>query len=149
MPASYNHLAVHIVFSTKNRYRFLTQDKRESMHKYLAGIINNHKGKTLIIGGTEDHVHILCIMPKEMSLADYIRTIKANSSKWFRQNYLDKFSWQTGYGAFAVSKSVLPRVEEYIANQEEHHKKQDFEAEFKQLVESHGLVYEAPRDEED
>ena len=119
------------------------------MHKYLSGIIDNLKGKSVIVGGTEDHIHILCIMPKELSLADFVRALKANSSKWFRQNCLDKFSWQTGYGAFAVSKSVFPIVVEYIANQEEHHKKQDFNEEFRKLVESHGLVYEAPKDEDD
>jgi len=142
MPTSYNHLAVHIVFSTKKRYKFLTGDKRTEMHKYIGGIIKNIKGHPILINGVDDHVHILCIMPKEMSLAQFVQTIKSNSSKWFGQMHHDKFAWQTGYGAFAVSKSVMPSVEEYIRNQEQHHQGQSFEDEFKKMVELHGFIYE-------
>lgn len=149
MPISFNHLAVHIVFSTKNRHKFLKGDKRTEMYKYIGGIIKNTKGNPITVNGTEDHIHILCIMPKELSLAEFVRTIKSNSSKWFRENHMDKFAWQKGYGAFAVSKSVMTSVEEYIKNQEHHHQKQSSEEEFKKMVELHGFVYDTSLENED
>jgi REP element-mobilizing transposase RayT len=141
MPDSYCFLAVHIVFSTKDRLRFLSSKTAPVMHRYIAGIIKNCEGHPIIINGTDDHIHILCLMPKEMSIAKLVLTIKANSSKWFKANHNSKFSWQRGYSAFAVSKSVLSKVETYIKGQQEHHKKTSFMDEFKQLLEKHGLAY--------
>ncbi len=148
MPTSYCHMAAHIVFSTKNRYKFLTGEKRLEMHKYICGIIKNHKGHPIIINGIDDHIHILCTLPKEMSIAQFVQTLKSNSSKWFSATHNPKFAWQTGYGAFAVSKSMQNKVEIYIDNQEAHHKDTTFEDEFRKLVESHGLVYDKTHDSE-
>jgi putative transposase len=52
------------------------------------------------------------------------------------------FEWQAGYGAFSVSKSAEPEVTAYIHNQEEHHRKWKFTAEFVALLEKHGIPYE-------
>lgn len=138
MPTSYCHLTVHIIFSTKERYRFITNEIKDALQHYIGGIINNHNGQSIIIGGTDDHAHILCLMPKEMSIADFVRSIKSNSSKWIHDKYHADFSWQTGYAAFAVSKSNVEAVRNYILNQEEHHKKESFQVEFDKFMKAHG-----------
>jgi len=142
MPDSYCYIAIHIIFSTKERFKFLFGDHLHSMHKYIAGIIINVEGKPIIINGTDDHVHILALMPKDMPIAEFVRTIKSNSSKWFRNALNPKFAWQQGYAAFSVSRSVLDSVIEYIRNQNAHHKTMSFEEEFKTYIEKHGFVYE-------
>ncbi len=142
MPESYCHIATHIVFSTKDRYPFLTGSKRTETHLYIGGIIKNLQGHPIIINGVEDHIHILCLLPKETSIAKFVQTIKSNSSKWFSQTHINKFAWQQGYAAFSVSKSSISEVETYIKNQELHHKRISFVDEFKQYVEKHGFVYD-------
>lgn len=139
MATSYCFMAVHIVFSAKERYPFLSGEYGKLMHQYLAGIIRNIKGDPLIINGMPDHVHVLCLLPKEMSIADFVRTIKANSSKWFREKHNSKFQWQVGYAAFSVSKSSLEPVKHYIVEQQTHHAKLQSIDEMRILVEKHGM----------
>lgn len=142
MPDSYCYLATHIIFSTKERFSFLIGQSKKDMHSYIAGIIKNFEGHPLIINGIDDHIHVLCLLPKDMSVSKFVQTIKSNSSKWFSAKYNNKFAWQRGYAAFAVSKSNVERVFEYIKSQEEHHKKISFVDEYKQYIEKHGFVYE-------
>lgn len=126
MPTSLCQIAVHIVFGTKLHKPVLT----DNIHPYIHGIITNLGGIPVCLNGTADHIHILCYLPKEHSISDFVRTIKANSSKWFRQRN-PRMEWQKGYAAFGVSKTNIPSVEEYIRNQKEHHQKVDFAEEMR------------------
>jgi len=91
------------------------------------------------IGGTDNHVHLLLVLPPKLSLSHAMRAIKANSSKWMNENG-HLFAWQEGYAAFSVSASLVEAVGEYIRNQPEHHKKRTFEQEFLALLKKHGIV---------
>jgi len=137
MPSSLCHLAVHIVFSTKNHKTWIKKPLQGIRHSYLAGIINNTGGKAICINGIEDHVHILCLMPKDLSIGQFLAKIKANSSKWFSREYYPEFSWQDGYAAFSVSKSNIDAVKRYIENQEEHHHHTSAIEEFEKLLKRH------------
>jgi len=137
MPATYCHLALHIVFSTRNRTTWLKEPLGMEMHKYLSGIITNLNGLSMQIGGDDDHVHILCLAPKEISLVEFMTKLKANSSKWFREHSQLDFHWQDGYAAFSVSKSQIPIIKEYIINQKTHHQHRTFEEEFNSLLQKH------------
>ncbi len=97
--------------------------------RYINGIIENISGKLLAAGGDEDHVHILFALPKDKSLIDCVRTIKSNSSRWFRENYNAEFEWQKGYAAFSVSRSNVYVVSRYIRNQQEHHRQMTLQEE--------------------
>jgi REP element-mobilizing transposase RayT len=140
MPQSLAQIYLHSVFSTKNRIPFL-KDKtfRASPHAYLAGICKNLESPALIIGGVEDHVHLLTRHSK--NLAVFIREIKRSSSKWVKQERRDlaDFHWQAGYGAFSVSPSHVPALTEYIRNQEHHHLRHTFQDEFRRLCEKYGV----------
>lgn len=137
MPASFCHLAAHIIFTTKNHKTWLKKPLQPQMHAYLAGIIKNIGGIPIKINGIEDHVHILCLLPKDLSIGEFMAKIKANSSKWFRQTHCPEFSWQDGYAAFSVSKSNLNSVENYIINQDEHHHHTTAIEEFEALIKKH------------
>ena len=108
MAGTHTRLLYHIVFSTKTREPWLKGVFKNDLFSYMAGIVKNLDGKALIINGAADHVHLLCQLPAKISVAEAVRTIKANSSRWVRQERdLSTFAWQEGYGGFAVSKSVV------------------------------------------
>ena len=85
MSNSYTSLAYHIVFSTKYRKPMLTEAVCKETYKYIGGIVANKEGQLLEIGGIENHVHLLTSCSPRMTLANFVRDIKANSSKWLRQ----------------------------------------------------------------
>ena len=137
MPASFCHMAVHIIFTTKNHHTWLKKPLQAVMYKYIASTIDHIGGYAITVGGTEDHLHILCTLPKDKSIGEFMANIKANSSKWFRTQYCAEFAWQDGYGAFSVSKSNLQTVAKYIENQEEHHHHTSTVSEFEALIKKH------------
>ncbi|MBL8123856.1 MAG: IS200/IS605 family transposase [Pyrinomonadaceae bacterium] len=123
----------HIVFSTKNRFRFIDPEIEDELYAYIGGILRNHDGKLLSAGGDADHGHLLVSMSKNHLVPDLIGSVKRDSSKWIKTKGFkySKFGWQDGYSAFSVGYSQIPVVEKYIANQKEHHKKHLFEDEMR------------------
>src|ERR1700722_2515667 len=141
--SSFTSLLYHVVFSTKYRKPTLTESIRSETYRYIGGIIANKNGAMLEIGGIDDHVHILMSCPATIALAEFIRDIKANSSKWLHEEkHQANFQWQTGYSAFTVSCSQLEAVRQYICNQAEHHRKISFEDEFRLVLRRHGITFE-------
>jgi REP element-mobilizing transposase RayT len=100
------------------------------------------ESKVEIINGTADHIHILFLQNQNHSIAEITKNIKGNSSHWINQNNFvkGKFAWQTGYGAFSVSESMVNVVKKYIANQKEHHKRISFAEEYRKFEEKYGFV---------
>ena len=144
MAHSYISSVFHIVFSTKQRMQLIPADRQSRLWNYLAGIARNHGMQVLAVGGTENHVHILVVLPADIALSDAVRTLKANSSRWVRE--IDHFfAWQGGYGAFSVSPSQLDRVKQYIANQPVHHRTHSFEQEFLAMLQAANIGFEPDR----
>ena len=141
MAHSYVSSVFHIVFSTKERMQRIRPEHQPRLWNYLAGIGRNHGMQVLAVGGMENHVHMLVVLPSDMALSDAVRTLKANSSRWVRET--DRlFAWQQGYGAFSVSPSQLERVKRYIANQPQHHRTYSFEQEFLAMLQAANICLE-------
>ena len=142
MAHSYVSSVFHVVFSTKQRMQLIRTDNLSRLWNYLAGIARNHGMQVLAVGGTENHVHILVVLPADTALSDAVRTLKANSSRWMRET--DRlFAWQEGYGAFSVSPSQLERAKQYIANQPAHHATHSFEQEFLAMLQAANIEFKA------
>jgi len=139
MSQSFAALWYHVVFATKDRQPWLV-NCGTTMHDYLGGIIREIGGLSRMIGGYHDHVHLLASFRQDMSVAEAVRLLKTNSSKWWREREA-RFSWQNGYAAFSVSVSQLERVESYIARQAEHHRQQSFHEELVEFLDRHGVIY--------
>ena len=127
---SYANLLYHIVFGTKGRLPFITDELKPRLHEYLGGTARGLGGTAFEINGMSDHVHLLVRLKTTHRLDYFMRDLKANSSKWANDKINGKFEWQRRYGAFTVSESQFPVVQNYICNQEAHHTKFDFKQEF-------------------
>jgi REP element-mobilizing transposase RayT len=145
MPQSLAQVYLHIVFSTKLRRPFLkSKELRIDVHAYLAATLNNVECPALIVDGVEDHIHALCRLGRKITIANLIRDIKKSSSSMLhdRSAALRQFAWQSGYGAFSISPSHIPALTRYIENQEEHHKTETFQGEFRRLLRKYGIDYD-------
>lgn len=141
MAHSFSRIHLHLVFSTKDRRNAIAKEWQPRLWAYLGGICRNHEIIPLAIGGTENHVHLLIQLPPTIAPAKAVALLKANSSKWMGEQG-HAFSWQEGYGAFSVSSSNLDRVIRYIQDQDAHHRKTNFEDEFRALLRKHGVEYD-------
>ncbi len=144
MPQSYACLHYHFVFSTKGRMPLLTAELRPQLFEYFGGILRAHGGCLLAAGGIADHVHLLAGLSREIAVAEALRLVKTNSSKWLHETGAAdlSFAWQAGYGAFTVSHSQLDVVRRYLARREEHHRTQTFQDEFRELLRRHGIEFD-------
>ena len=132
----------HLVFSTKERKEY-PLEQMQHLHRYMVGIAKNNEFHILVAGGALDHVHLLLALPTVTPVAKAVQSLKGGSSKWFNEEYSSSdFAWQQGFAVFSVSQSQLDAVAGYIRNQEEHHKKRDFRAEFIALLEKNGVQYD-------
>ncbi len=144
MPQSFAAMYAHIIFSTKNREPFVDKSWQNRLYEYLGGICKGNKLALLAVGGMPDHIHLLVSMGREHSVAEIVRLIKSNSSKWIHEEIkgMQAFAWQSGYGAFSVSQSQLASVKKYIHGQEAHHRKLSFREEFLTFLKKHDLAYD-------
>lgn len=145
MSQSLVKLWVHLIFSTKNRYPFLSDRAlRLDMHAYLASMLRSNNCETTIVGGVEDHVHALFALSKNHSLAFVVKEIKRTSSAWIKDvsGQYKNFHWQAGYGGFSVSQSQVEEVAIYIQQQEEHHKRVSFQDEYRAFLRKFGVEFD-------
>ena len=145
MPQSLSAVYGHLIFSTKERGPFFRDAaKRAELHAYLGGISKQLDCAPIMVGGVEDHVHLLGRIGRTITHAHWVKELKRVSSIWLKQQgpgYAD-FRWQAGYGLFSVSQSNLDQVREYIAKQEEHHRKLTFQDEFRLVLQRHHVEWD-------
>ena len=144
MANTFTKLNIHIVFHVKSTSVFIRAKELPLVFAYIGGVINNIGGYPITVGGVDNHIHILATMPKTMSVSDFVKTIKANSSRWIKtlDKYYEDFAWQEGYGAFCVSPSLLKKTIRYIETQEEHHHKESVHAEFIRFLQENGIEFD-------
>jgi putative transposase len=139
MPHTYSANHVHCVFSTKERADLIREP--EALWRYLAGVARGKHIPLIAAGGTANHVHLLPDLPPTILLAQAVRDLKGNSSRWMNQQH-PPFAWQQGYGAFSLGQSQRQTVISYIGRQPEHHKKWSFEEEFITLLRRYHITYD-------
>jgi putative transposase len=143
MPQSLANLLAHLIFSTKNRERFLVDaNVRRRTHAYLAAVLSDINSPALIVGGVEDHLHILCQLSRTSALSEVIEHLKVSSSKWLKTQGIERFSWQRGYGAFSISQSQVADVVAYIEGQEEHHQRMTFQEEYRLFLRRYRISFD-------
>lgn len=144
MPQSLVKNFIHIVFSTKYRNDLIDEKIENELYAYIASICKDYESTALQIGGTENHIHILCLLSRKISLMKLVQEIKAHSSKWIKtkgEKY-NNFYWQDGYGAFSVNPKEIYVVQQYIKNQKEHHTNKSFENELTGFLKRYRVEYD-------
>lgn len=144
MAGTYTQIHLHLVFAVQNRHSLIHDSWKERLYQYITGIIQTQKHKVVIINGMPDHLHIVIGMKPTQSLSELMQDIKGSSSKWINDNKLSagKFAWQQGYGAFSYNRSQLPKLIDYVKNQEEHHKKKRFSEEYKDFLKAFEVEFD-------
>ncbi len=144
MANTYTQLLIQVVFAVQGRQNLIFESHREQIEKYICGIINHKQSKPLAIYCNPDHCHILIGLQPSQSIADLVRDIKANSSKYINEKkwMMGKFEWQEGYGAFTYSRSQLNVVVNYILNQPEHHRNKTFKEEYLEFLKKFEIVFD-------
>ena len=122
----------------------IPSDFKEELYAYMATTFRGQGCDTFRIGGTNNHVHIACTLPRQMAVSDLIRKVKRTTSVWIKTKgeRFSKFAWQTGYGVFSFGQSQLDDVVQYVDNQEEHHKTRSFQDEFRAFMKKYGLDFD-------
>jgi putative transposase len=144
MAHTYASSLFHCTFSTKGRRRLITAELQERLWPFMGGIARENKMRALIVGGVEDHVHLLLPLPTTLSIAQALQLIKGGSSKWIHDTFPKhrNFAWQEGYGAFSIGVSQVDRTIRYVQLQPEHHRKKTFQEEFLAILKKHGIQYD-------
>ena len=144
MPQSLSYVPLHVVFSTKHRSSLITPDLRTELYPYLAGILQKKNCDVIQIGGMPDHVHLLFTLGRTVSIAELVRDLKSDATKWIKEKRRERseFSWQAGYGSFGVGPRDVDMIVRYIQNQETHHKQVSFQDEFRKLLREHNIEWD-------
>jgi putative transposase len=143
--ASHQQPLYHIVFSTKERRPLLQEESfRKNVWPYMAGVASNLEGHAIRVGGFIDHAHLLRRIPARVAVADFVRQLKASTSKHINDEGKAnlKFHWQDGYGAFTMSRSKVDVVSAYIDRQMEHHRERTFQDEYLKMLADHEVEHD-------
>ena len=143
MSQSLSKLYIHLIFHIKNNSVTIRNEDKKKLFAYMGAIIKDNDSIPILINGTNDHIHILCVMSKNIALAKLIEEIKRHSSRWIKtvDQHYKQFAWQGGYAGFSVSQSLHDKTRHYIEIQEEHHKKMTFKEELFAFLKEYGIDY--------
>ncbi len=134
---------MHCVWATHERRPLIKPALQQRLWPYLGGIARESKMKALVVGGAEDHVHVLLSIPATLSVAKSIQLLKGNSSKWIHDTFKQHWDlqWQEGYGAFSIGISGIEETRKYIQSQAAHHRRMTFKEELETFLNKHGMEY--------
>lgn len=132
---------VHTIWGTYDHQRNLSKDLRVKIFQHFVERAQEINIMIFKMNIQPEHVHLLINLPSNKTMADAAQLFKGECSTWINDNNLmqGKFSWQRGYGAYSVSSSQVAVVENYIKNQDAHHKRKTFQEEYKEWAMKYGL----------
>ena len=144
MPQSLVYNYTHIIFSTKDRYPFIDKQISTELFNYLGGACRELECKPIIVGGHDDHVHLVVLLSQKIALMKLMETIKSHSSKWIKTkgNKYEKFFWQKGYGAFSINPTQIDIVCQYVKEQSMHHQSKSFKEEYIAFLKKYNVKYD-------
>jgi putative transposase len=144
MAQSLSKLYIHLIFHIKNSSVPIRHQDKKDLYAYIGSIIKDSGSIPILINGICDHVHILCVMSKNIALAKLTEEIKRHSSRWIKtlNPYYKDFAWQGGYSGFSVSQSLYDKTKRYIENQEAHHRIMPFKEELVVFLKEYGIDFD-------
>lgn len=134
-------MMVHVVFSTRGQEPMITDAIRDLLYAALSGILESIDCFAVEIGGTPNHVHLLTKTSVNISVDDYLETVKSRSEAWINERFelAVPFAWQESSVAFSVSRWGAEELIESIRKQEEIHRNKSFQEELVELLKENGI----------
>ncbi len=144
MANTYTQIHIQCVIAVKYRASQIRPEWKDQLEKFITGILQNYGHKMLAIYAMPDHLHLFFGFRPNQSLADLMRIVKSESTKWINDKQFTNavFNWQEGYGAFSYSRSHVEKVVEYVLNQQEHHHNKTFLEEYEQFLKQFNIEYD-------
>lgn len=142
---SHTHISsfFHFLWSTKDRQNFIADSIKPRFYQYICGIVRTHGGSVLTLGGTENHVHLLCYTPETLSNSVLMNRVKTRSSAWLHQTFADchLLKWETGYVSLGVSDSKIEEIKKFVKIQERYHQKHSYEDELLTILNQNNIEF--------
>ncbi|HPG39983.1 MAG TPA: IS200/IS605 family transposase [bacterium] len=137
----YVRIWVHLIWSTKNRDKVITEKIQPLLINHL---IENAKQKEIyldMVNCMADHCHLLLSLSTTQNIGKIVQLLKGESSHWINKNnfFHGHFEWQEEYFAISVSESQVNQVRQYINKQKDHHHKRTFTEEYSLLIKNVGF----------
>ena len=145
MAQSLSKIYIHLIFHIKSTSLKIRENDLGRLHQYIGKLVKTSGCTEIKAGGIGDHVHVLFILSKDVTISQIVEEIKRNSSRWikdFDPVYYRFFAWQGGYAAYSISQSVVDKTLQYIDNQKEHHTKHSFAEEYKAFLDLYKVEYD-------
>ena len=145
MAQSLSKIYIHLIFHIKTTSPKIRENDLERLHNYIGKLVKTTGCAEIKAGGVGDHVHVLFILSKDVTISQIVEEIKRNSSRWIKNLdpvYYHFFAWQGGYAAYSISQSVVDKTLQYIANQKEHHTKHSFAEEYRAFLKLYNVEYD-------
>jgi putative transposase len=123
MSRSLTEIYLHFVWATKKREPVLTAQCEPIVYRCIQKECWRLGVTVLALGGLEDHVHLLAVMPGHVSASHLMQQVKGVSAR-FANGELPQtmfLQWQEGYHALSVSRPHVQRVKQYVLCQKQHH----------------------------
>jgi putative transposase len=142
---TFTQLNYQVVFGGKNHNKFLLDQSQDNLFAYIGGILKNLGCIPHIVGGHQDHIHLVYTATGKYSVGKIVQEVKTSSHAFIknRQELFPEYhSWQIGYGAFSYRKDELEKLIEYVRRQKVHHQSLSFKEEYIQLLKEHGIEFE-------
>jgi REP element-mobilizing transposase RayT len=119
------------------------QKTRSKLFAYAGGFIRNKGGIPHAIGGSNDHMHMICSLPPTISISELVRTGKNTLKKVLSEESnipgIRDIRWRDNYMAFSVTQSCLDAQIKYCNNQEAFHEHTSCIEEWKDILAYHGI----------
>lgn len=141
---SYSQVYIQLVFSPTDRDLLLTENIRSEVFDHLVDAVNQMGHKSIIVNGTNDHVHLFLGLNPNVSITDTVKELKHSSSDFIDKMRMlpKKFHWQEGYGVFSYCKTQLENIYLNILNQEVEHKQTSFRKEYQNYLEEFEVEFD-------
>ena len=142
MPQTLSFNLVHVIFSTKDREGLIPEELLDALRAYLAGTARALGCECFRVGGVGDHVHLALRLAPTKIAAKIVSEIKTGSSVWMKQQGIEAFAWQRGYGLFSVSPADIGALVRYIETQKAHHRKRGFQDEMRVFYAKYHVAFD-------
>lgn len=144
MANTFSQIYLQFVFAVKGRQNLIQPSNKEELHKYITALVQARNAKMLAVHCMPDHIHLFVGFKPSMLISDFVKQIKIQSNEFIRgKKWIQgSFNWQEGYGVFSYGHSQIDGVCKYIQNQEQHHQKKTFQAEYIEFLQKFSIPFE-------